>query len=79
MLIGWFKYFKLAQGSMYKETDCFIRRRIRAVLRKHKKCLGSGKSMKDHINYPNKYFAELGLFSLVEARDMLYKMANQSA
>lgn len=78
MLAGWFNYFKLAQGSIYKEIDSFIRRRIRAVLRKQKKCPGSGKALKDHINWPNEYFAKLGLFSLLAARVRYFKSANQS-
>lgn len=77
MLVGWFNYFKPAQGSIYKEIDCFIRRRVRAVLRKHKKCPGSGRARKDHINWPNEYFAKLGLFSLLEARAIYFKLANQ--
>ena len=76
ILIGWFNYFKYAQGDIYRKTDALIRRRLRAIRRKQKKRPGMGKTNKDHKQWPNEYFANLGLFSLTAARDMFNK-ANQ--
>ena len=77
ILIGWFNYFKYAQGKVYIETDSFIRRRLRAIKRKQKKRPGMGKTLDDHKQWPNEFFANLGLFSLEVARAKFYK-ANQS-
>ncbi len=67
-LVGWFNYFKYAQGSVYRDVDYFIRRRLRAILRKQDKRPGMGKTREDHMRWPNDYFAKLGLFSLEAAR-----------
>jgi RNA-directed DNA polymerase len=77
VLVGWFNYFKFAQGKVYLETDMFIRRRLRAILRKQKKRPGLGKTFDDHKQWPNEFFAKLKLFSLAEARVVFYK-ANRS-
>ena len=67
MLIGWFGYFKHAHKWTFERLDGWIRRRLRAMLKRREKGRGMGKTMKDHIKWPNKYFANLGLFSLEEA------------
>jgi RNA-directed DNA polymerase len=77
MLVGWFNYFKIAQGEVFRKTDCLIRRRFRAMLRKQQKRPGMGKTYKDHIKWPNEYFAGLKLFSLEAAR-RAFRLANQS-
>jgi len=77
MLVGWFSYFKIAQGEVFRKTDCLIRRRLRAMLRKQQKRPGMGKTFNDHIKWPNEYFAGLGLFSLEAARGT-FRLANQS-
>ena len=41
--------------------------RLRSILRKHHKRRGRGRGL-DHCRWPNKYFANLGLFSLAAAR-----------
>jgi len=70
-LRGWFAYFKHTQGGEPKRIDSFIRRRLRAVLRRHKKMTGRlGKSLIDHRRWPNAFFADHGLFSLQSARAM---------
>lgn len=77
MLVGWFNYFKIAQGEVFRKTDCLISRRLRAMLRKQRKRPGMGKTFNDHIKWPNEYFARLGLFSLEAARGA-FRRANQS-
>jgi len=64
---GWFGYFKHAHHYTFSSLDGFIRRRLRAVLCKHQKRPGSGKTGKDHRLWPNAFFAERGLFTMREA------------
>lgn len=67
MLRGWFGYFKHANPYVFKSADGFIRRRLRAVLRKQQKRPGMGHCLADHKRWPNAFFAELGLFTMTEA------------
>ena len=64
---GWFGYFKHAHHYTFSSLDGFIRRRLRAVLRKHQKRPSSGRTGKDHRLWPNAYFAKRGLLSRREA------------
>lgn len=68
MIRGWFGYFKHAYRSTFPNLDGFIRRRLRAVLRKQEKRTGMGRCHDDHRRWPNAYFAELGLFTMTQAR-----------
>jgi RNA-directed DNA polymerase len=68
MLKGWFGYFKHACKSTFPDIDGFIRRRLRAMLRKQQKRPGRGRCHADHKRWPNAYFAELGLFTMTQAR-----------
>lgn len=74
MLRGWFEYFKHANPYTFKSIDGFIRRRLRAILRKQKKRPGMGRCLADHKRWPNAFFAELGLFTMSEA----HALARQS-
>lgn len=74
MLRGWFGYFKHALHWVLESIDKFIRRRLRAILRKQQKRPGRGWSRADHRRWPNKTFADAGLFTLKEA----WKNASQS-
>ncbi len=74
MLRGWFGYFKHARGSVFRSVDGFIRRRLRAILRKQQKRPGMGRCYADHKRWPNAFFAERGLFTMVEA----HALASQS-
>jgi RNA-directed DNA polymerase len=71
---GWFEYFKHAHRYTFNSLDGFIRRRLRAVLRKQKKRPGSGRTGRDHRQWPNTFFAECGLFTMHKA----YVLARQS-
>jgi len=68
MLRGWFNYFKHAQRGIFRILDGFIRRRLRALLRKQDKRPGAGHCMADHHRWPNAFFAAVGLFTMTEAR-----------
>ena len=68
MVRGWYGYFKHADRWIFPILDGFIRRRLRAILRKQEKRPGFGKCRDDHKCWPNMYFAALGLFTMTEAR-----------
>jgi RNA-directed DNA polymerase len=63
-LRGWFGYFRQAHYRTFDILDGFIRRRLRALLRKQEKRPGRGKCRADHQRWPNAYFADAGLFAL---------------
>jgi RNA-directed DNA polymerase len=66
-LRGWFGYFKHAAPFQLRRLDRFVRRRLRAVLRKQDKRPGFGRCKADHQKWPNAFFAEQGLFTLTTA------------
>ena len=65
---GWYGYFKHARATTFPRLDGFIRRRLRAILRKQDKRPGMGLCQADHKRWPNAYFAALGLFTMTEAQ-----------
>ena len=67
MLRGWFGYFKHATPALYDVLDGFVRRRLRAILRKQEKRPGIGRCGADHRRWPNAFFAARGLFTLSTA------------
>ncbi len=70
MLRGWFGYFKHAFRTTFPEVDGFVRRRLRALLRKQEKRPGGGHCPVDHKRWPNAFFAKEGLFALHTAHLM---------
>jgi RNA-directed DNA polymerase len=74
ILKGWFGYFQHAHRTTFRDVDGFVRRRLRAILRKREKRPGFGRTSRDHIRWPNAFFAKHGLFTLHEA----YAQASQS-
>jgi len=68
MLRGWFNYFKHAHSVAQLGIDGFVRRRLRAILRKQEKRPGMGKCYNDHLRWPNTFFAAQGLFTITAAR-----------
>lgn len=67
VLHGWFNYFKHAHHMTFSIVDGFVRRRLRAMLRKQQKRAGAGHTQADHQRWPNAFFAEHGLFTLTAA------------
>ena len=74
MLQGWFGYFKHATPALFGVLDGFVRRRLRAILRKQEKRPGIGRCQADHHRWPNAFFAAHGLFTLRTA----YEQARHS-
>ena len=68
ILQGWFGYFKHAHPSTFRDVDGFVRRRLRAILRKREKRPGFARTSRDQYRWPNAFFAAHGLFTLHEAR-----------
>ena len=66
-LKGWYAYFKQAHRFTFSSVDGFIRRRLRAMLRKQKHRPGQGRCLNDHKQWPNSFFANLGLFTMSAA------------
>jgi RNA-directed DNA polymerase len=71
---GWFGYFKHSHKATFKPLDQWVRMRLRSILRRRQGKRGRGRGQ-DHHQWPNAYFAELGLFSYVAA----YAQARQSS
>jgi RNA-directed DNA polymerase len=67
MLRGWFGYFKHAHRYTFPAVDGFVRRRLRALLRKQEKRPGFGRCLADQQRWPNNFFATAGLFALEDA------------
>jgi RNA-directed DNA polymerase len=66
-LRGWFEYFQHSHRFTFERLDHWVRMRLRSILRYRRGRQGRGRG-RDHQRWPNAYFAELGLFSLVAAR-----------
>lgn len=71
VLIGWFNYFKHAHKWTFSTIDGFVRRRLRAILRRREKRPGMGHTEADHRRWPNSFFAACGLFTMKEAHAKL--------
>jgi RNA-directed DNA polymerase len=63
-LRGWFRYFQHAHPRTFVVLDKFVRRRLRAVLRKQDKRPGFGATYADHRRWPIVFFANAGLLAL---------------
>jgi len=63
-LKGWFDYFKHVYPTEFSALDGFLRRRLRAILRKQDKRPGFGLCPNDSRRWPNSFFAQAGLFAL---------------
>lgn len=67
-LRGWFEYFKHSRRPTFHALDSWIRMRLRSILRKRRKGKGRGRGF-DHFRWPNRFFADHGLFSLRAAHE----------
>ncbi len=68
VLRGWYNYFQHASAITFRTLDSFVRRRLRAILRWRASRPGQGRTFKDHSQWPNAYFATLGLFTMDTVR-----------
>lgn len=67
-LRGWFVYFQHSRPPwIFTRLDRWLRVRLRSILRKRRGGRGIGRG-RDHQRWPNRFFAEHGLYSLVTAR-----------
>ncbi len=64
ILRGWHGYFRESHPTGLSGPDGWLRRRLRAMLRKRQKRPGYGWSKTDSRRWPNRWFAAQGLFSL---------------
>ena len=64
ILRGWHGYFRQSHPTGLSGPDGWLRRRLRAMLRKREKRPGYGLSEADSRRWPNRWFAAQGLFSL---------------
>ena len=64
ILRGWHGYFCDSHPTGLRGPDGWLRRRLRAMLRKRQKRPGYGLTHADHQRWPNRWFAAQGLFSL---------------
>lgn len=64
ILRGWHGYFRGSHPTGLSGPDGWLRRRLRAMLRKREKRPGYGLSQADSRRWPNRWFAGQGLFSL---------------
>ena len=69
-LRGWFGYFQHSRPATFRILDGWVRRRLRSLLRRQQKMKGTADVRgADQTRWPNRFFAEHGLFSLQAAYD----------
>jgi RNA-directed DNA polymerase len=76
-LKGWFEYFKHSHKWTFPALDGWIRRRLRCILRKRSKGSKGISGNMDHFRWPNKFFREHGLLSLVDAHLKLLQSSSR--
>jgi len=72
ILRGWYGYFRESHPTGLSDPDGWLRRRLRAMLRKREKRPGFGITKDDNRKWSNRWFAKQGLFSL-EHGSCLYR------
>ena len=74
MLRGWFNYFRHCFWNLFKDHDGMLRSRLRRILlKRHRK---NPKRLSRTKRWPNAYFSELGLYSLVQAHARFLQATN---
>lgn len=67
-LRGWYEYFRHSSyANVFNDIDGWLRRRLRAILLKRRGSRGQGRGGQSHVRWPNRFFADMGLFSLKAA------------
>jgi RNA-directed DNA polymerase len=69
-LRGWFGYYQHSHRYTFPPLDQWLRMRLRSILRQRHGRRGRGRG-RDHQRWPNAYFQQQGLFSLVNAHACL--------
>jgi RNA-directed DNA polymerase len=72
-LQSWFGYFRHSCWVTFRGVDRWVRMRLRSILRRRAGRRGRGRG-RDHVRWPNSYFAGHGLLSL----EVAYALACQS-
>lgn len=62
-LRGWYGYFRTSQPSSLGPLDCWVRQRLRSLLRYRRKRKGMSRG-RENGEYPNQWFQDRGLFTL---------------
>ena len=68
-LRGWYGYFKQGLITSLRDQDRWVRQRLRNILR-HRASRRGVVQHADLLRYPNRYFIDLGLFSLERAKQL---------
>jgi len=76
-LIGWFGYFRHSRPWIFGRIDSWLRGRLRSLLRRRLRKRGKARG-KDHQRWPNRFFAEQGLFSLATAHATVVQSSRRS-
>jgi RNA-directed DNA polymerase len=67
-LKGWFTYFQHStRHAVYRDLDGWLRMRLRSLLHHRQRGHGVARSQTASVKWPNRFFADLGLFSLQRA------------
>lgn len=67
-LRGWFLYFQHSpRSSAFPSLDSWLRMRLRSLLRRRQGGRGVARDQRASFTWPNRFFAERGLFSLATA------------
>ena len=69
MMRGWFNYFRHCFWNTYGDYDRWVRSRLRQILLKRHRT--NPDRLPRHQRWPNRYFSELGLYSLAQAHAQL--------
>jgi len=73
---GWFEYFKHSYETTFPPLDKWIRGRLRSILRRRAGRKGRGRG-RDHQRWPNAFFRQQGLVSLVAAHAAVRQSCNR--
>jgi len=73
---GWFEYFQHSRRFMFEVLDSWVRMRLCNILRYRKGSRGRGRGT-DHHRWPNAFFAEQGLLSLVAAHGLVCQSSHR--
>lgn len=70
-LRGWFVYFQHStRRSVYRNLDGWLRMRLRSLLRRRQGGRGVARDQAASYRWPNRFFADRGLFSLATAQEV---------